>query len=476
MTMNRGHSLRLTLGRLAILLGIAFWALGGLGLILYPEADEDAAIGIYLLVMQLIALQGYRKWRAENQGAGRYMLLGGLLLSMNIIALTGWAMLALSRSWLHGLMRSPHKMPKPSLPSPRLRSRLRTPKLPLPLKPSEPPMPSSPLQRRKPMKRDSRVVEAGIEGRASVTSRVYKLIGTPIKSGLKQFNCSGPNMESCLPGVVAPPGYEGCWKVCLLGCGGWGCAYHAARGRESVVFKIPRGLEGILSGEPPTVSEKLLERAVREAEAIEMLRHPHLLRLLAYSKTAPLLVYEYADQGPLSWQLGQGWKPSLEEVLLMAYQLGDALRYIHSRGLVHGDIKPGNVFIAGGVVKLGDFSGVTRLLSQASTHPTQAYTPGWRAPEQVYSDLRRRSVERGYENRVDVYQLGNLLLYLLTGEHIDGEEAVARPGKVEEVLEHVDDPGLRGLLASMLAPEPWSRPGMDEVVSRLSRMLERRLT
>ncbi|MEB3805927.1 MAG: protein kinase [Desulfurococcales archaeon] len=302
---------------------------------------------------------------------------------------------------------------------------------------------------------------AGLKG-------VAGLLGSRI-GGLRRVDACRGSYRVFLSGSVAPEGFEGEWDCCRLGCGGWGCAYRCRRPGStggSVVFKVPRGLEGIVEeGEYPTVDERLLRKVTGLAGLVSRLRHPHILRLLGYSSMAPLLVYEYADMSSLDRQLGLGWSPSVRDVVLVGLQLGDALRYIHSRGLVHGDIKPGNVFAVNGVVKLGDFSGLVRLVTLTSRHPL-AYTPGWRAPEQAFSDLRRRASTAGLENRIDVYQLGNLLLYLLTGEAIDGEEA-ANPERVAEALSGVPHPGLRSLLEAMLALEPEDRPNMEEAVIRL---------
>ncbi len=119
-----------------------------------------------------------------------------------------------------------------------------------------------------------------------------------------------------------------------------------------------------------------------------------------------------------------------------------------------------------GVVKVGDFSSLVRLLAQTSSHSRFAYTPGWRAPEQVYSDLRSRVVERGLENRIDVYQLGNLILYILTGYSIDGED-LFKKDYVQRILGRVANAKLKNLLSEMLRPDPEERPSMDEVLRRL---------
>ena len=101
-----------------------------------------------------------------------------------------------------------------------------------------------------------------------------------------------------------------------------------------------------------------------------------------------------------------------------------------------GDVKPGNILVTReGFVEVGDYSSVRRLLEVTSmTRGATSCTPGYCAPEQVFSDLRAKAVEAGMENRVDVYQLGNTLLEALTGEVIDGEYAVGRPDTVRNAL------------------------------------------
>jgi len=306
--------------------------------------------------------------------------------------------------------------------------------------------------------------------KAKVTEELIELLLSSGVSGLIEgYGCpEGSRLRAVsLSRVVAPEGFGGEWSCCLLGCGGWGCAYRCERSGEVVVFKVPRGFESIMEGGLiPTVTEKLLKRVVEEANTIKALRHPNILRLYAASKNAPILVYEYADYGSVEWQIARGWRPSLRDALLVAVQVGDALRYIHSRGLLHGDIKAGNIFIAGGMAKLGDFSSLARLLATASSHSRFAYTPGWRAPEQVYADIMRRAKERGLEQRIDVYQLGNLILYMLTGETLDGEDAVEE-GRVVAAVKSVEHEELREVLIEALQPKPWDRPSSEELVKKL---------
>ncbi len=240
------------------------------------------------------------------------------------------------------------------------------------------------------------------------------------------------------------------------------------------VIKVPRGLESIIeSGEVPTVSESLLKKVVREAEVVSSLEHPNILKLLGYSSRAPVLIYEFANYGSIETQLGLSWRPNLRDVILLGIQIGDALRYIHSKGLIHGDIKSANIFLVNGVAKLGDFSGLVRLISQSSSHSKFTYTPGWRAPEQVYSDLRRKDVALGIENRIDVYQLGNLILYLMTGDTIDGEDSI-NESLVKDVINRIADEELKSIVKLMLIHNAKDRLSSEEVVKELYRLWVKR--
>lgn len=170
------------------------------------------------------------------------------------------------------------------------------------------------------------------------------------------------------------------------------------------MFKVLRGFEFVvMGGFVPILDSSASTRIVSEAEVVKSLKHPNVLRLLSYSDRAPILVYEFADGDSLEWQLARGWRPSLRDVVLVGIQVGDALRYIHSRGLMHGDVKPGNVFVVGGVAKVGDFSSLVRLVTMSSRLSRFAYTPGFRAPEQAYADLRREAASMGAEARIDTY-------------------------------------------------------------------------
>jgi len=269
-----------------------------------------------------------------------------------------------------------------------------------------------------------------------------------------------------LSDIVAGDEFSGSWDCLKLGSGGWGTVYLLKRDGTYVVVKVPHGFEPIVEyGEIPTVPDKVIKKISEEAEILSRLNHPHILKLIYCSRKAPVMIYEFANYGTLEWQVRRGWKPSLREVLMIGVQLADAVRYVHTRGLVHGDIKSDNVFIVNGVVKLGDFSSLKKLLS-ATSRSSWSYTPGWRAPEQAYSDLMKKASKLGLEDRIDVYLLGNLILYLTTGKLLDGEDAV-KPGMLNQALRDVKHGALRELLRELLAPRTEERLSASETVKRL---------
>jgi len=147
---------------------------------------------------------------------------------------------------------------------------------------------------------------------------IVALLKQPVSGLVSGYSCADSmRFKTELTKVTAPKGFEGEWTCCLLGCGGWGCAYLCTRGEGEVVFKVPRGFEAIIEGrrEPPTVHPRDLEKIKTDAEIISKLEHPNIIKLLGYSERAPILVYEFADYGSLYWQLSRGWKPSLKDVL-----------------------------------------------------------------------------------------------------------------------------------------------------------------
>src|SRR5947209_6165174 len=144
-----------------------------------------------------------------------------------------------------------------------------------------------------------------------------------------------------------------------LGKGGMGEVYRArdVRLNRSVAIKIV--------ARRTDVSTEVRERFDREAQAVARLDHPHVCRVydVGHDRDLDYLVMEYLEGETLAARLSRGPLP-VDDAIDIACQIADALTHTHQHGLVHRDLKPGNVMLIGPTVKLLDF-GVAKWLASA---------------------------------------------------------------------------------------------------------------
>ncbi len=208
-----------------------------------------------------------------------------------------------------------------------------------------------------------------------------------------------------------------------------------------------------------------LERFQREARAVAMLRHPNIVQIYDFSviDTQPYLVMEYLPGGPLStflFSLSESKRllgPSAVSRLLTS--MAGALQYAHARGVVHRDIKPGNILMswrtspmttgsslpADAEPVLTDF-GLVRLLNSNSQAATLqiAGTPAYMSPEQAGGEQT--------DERTDIYSLGIVIYEILAGRlPFEAESTVAI------LLKHINEPP---------PPIPGLDPAIQSVIDR----------
>ncbi len=149
----------------------------------------------------------------------------------------------------------------------------------------------------------------------------------------------------------------------------------------------------------------------REAQAAGRLAHPNIVGVYDYGENAEAawIVMELVEGGSLKDRLDRKERFPVAEIVRIMEQVLAALAYSHARGVVHRDIKPGNIMLAGdGAVKMADF-GIARLENSSLTQiGTVMGTPSYMAPEQ----LRGETVDA----RADIWAAGVMLYQLLTGE------------------------------------------------------------
>ncbi|GAA0370768.1 serine/threonine protein kinase [Actinoallomurus spadix] len=207
-----------------------------------------------------------------------------------------------------------------------------------------------------------------------------------------------------------------------------------------------------------------LARLKAEARAQAAFSHPHVVTLFSVERHETdtdvtwWLVLEYFPRGSLQ-KLG---KIPARRAAGIGAQIADALAALHAKGLVHCDVKPGNIVMAEErkTAKLTDFGAAYRMPDRETITPNGgiSHTPAYAAPE----------VTKGMpQTASDVFSLGVTILALIYGEPI---RTVPPPVGSGHRDPFIGVEPLRDLLAVMLDPEPAHRPGADEVHQRLTEL------
>jgi len=152
-------------------------------------------------------------------------------------------------------------------------------------------------------------------------------------------------------------------------------------------------------------------RFQREAKAIAALEHPAILPVYDFGEDdgQPYLVMRLMSGGSLKERIEQGPLP-LDETLMVVERVGAALAAAHTKGVIHRDLKPGNILFDGdGNPAIADF-GIVKLTEHASqlTGSGIVGTPAYMAPEMASAG--------GVTPLIDIYAMGVTLYQMLTGQ------------------------------------------------------------
>jgi formylglycine-generating enzyme required for sulfatase activity len=202
------------------------------------------------------------------------------------------------------------------------------------------------------------------------------------------------------------PGYQ---ILGILGRGGMGVVYRARqlKANRLVALKMIREVEHA------TPQDRV--RFQIETEAVARLQHPHIVQLYEAGEVRgqPYFSLEFCDGGTLTEQL-KNEPPTPREAAGLIETLARAMHYAHLRGVVHRDLKPGNVLLAGAerLPKITDFGLAKRIDADArdvSKSGAIMGTAAYMAPEQAAGKVRDTGPA------ADVYALGALLYECLAG-------------------------------------------------------------
>jgi serine/threonine-protein kinase len=158
------------------------------------------------------------------------------------------------------------------------------------------------------------------------------------------------------------------------------------------------------------------ERFRREIQVAAQLQHPHIVTLLSAGEDGDIFYYTmpYIEGESLRSALEKHGAMTVREVIRVMCDVVDALGYAHARGVVHRDIKPGNILRSGSHALVTDF-GVAKALNAAmpssgiTSTGVAIGTPAYMAPEQLAGDPAA-------DHRLDIYAVGLLAYELLIGQ------------------------------------------------------------
>jgi serine/threonine-protein kinase len=261
----------------------------------------------------------------------------------------------------------------------------------------------------------------------------------------------------------------------LIGEGGMGSVYRA----EHAMLRRPTAVK-VLS--PERVGHESIARFEREVKVTARLTHPNTVAIYDYGRTRDGLFYyamEYLDGLSLEELVKKYGPQAPGRVVHILMQAAGALAEAHALGLIHRDVKPANILFCerGGTpdtVKLVDFGLVKSLepgMGPTLTH-TNAITgtPQYLAPESITNPT-------GVDHRVDLYGLGGVGYFLLTGRpvfeghsviEICGHHLHTPPAPPSDLTKVPVPPDLEALVLRCLAKKPEDRPsGAEELYEAL---------
>ena len=258
-----------------------------------------------------------------------------------------------------------------------------------------------------------------------------------------------------------------------LGAGGMGRVYLAQDTLldRRVALKLPQPMQNDVG--------EFMERFAREARAAAALKHPHICSVFDAGREQglPYITMEFVDGPTLSQVLQQRGALPPEQALEIAVHVAEAVQHAHAAGVIHRDLKPGNILMASERHPMVTDFGLARRVDGHSEERITGEglllgTPAWMAPEQMRGD------QQLVGTAADLYSLGVILFEMLAGRRpfmTSGAELLAnvlrdRPPLIRSLRPELSE-DLEDLVQKLLQTEPDRRPkSMADVVQWLRKL------
>jgi serine/threonine-protein kinase len=267
-----------------------------------------------------------------------------------------------------------------------------------------------------------------------------------------------------------------------IGAGGMGEVWQATHRFLARPAAIKLIKPEVLTAMTKAQGDVLVQRFRREAQAAAMLRSPHTIHLYDFGVTSDGTFYyvmELLNGMDLQTLVSKHGPLPPARVIYLLRQACESLAEAHQRGLVHRDIKPGNIQVC----RLGEYSDWVKVLDfgLVKSQAGEVLEPGLTAPHSVTGTPAYLSPESALgepvDQRTDIYALGCVAYWMLTGRYVfTGESAmqiVARhvssePSPPSRHSTFDVSPALDRLVLACLAKKPAGRPGtVRELSDRL---------
>jgi len=246
-------------------------------------------------------------------------------------------------------------------------------------------------------------------------------------AALERTTAAAPQWTLAPP--LSPPASIGRFQIrSRLGQGGFGTVFlaHDPDLNRPVAIKVPKFAD--------ETTDESVRSFLEEARIAAGLKHPAIVAIYDVVRSEDKSCYiamEYVEGESLKAALAQGKLPVQRAAQIIA-QAASAAHVAHKKGLVHRDLKPGNILLdADGHVKIADFGLAVHEDQQRSRVGEKAGTVAYMSPEQVRGDVHR------LDGRSDIWSLGVLLYEMLTGRRpFSGTPAQMR----DEILHRLPRP------------------------------------